>query len=232
MEAAQFALVQQESHDLFDIDPAGMVAEVHQDLGPLSQFQRPGVSCTPIGDIGGIKGRLEEFILDQHASTGGQLLVYLGQAAFEAPLAGPQIVLPGVIGAIRKPQAEEIAAHLVHDLAAFQEMIDGQFAGPGMGVPQGAQAVFIILKDVGINRPNTDALLFSILAEGRVIAILGHIPGDMDGDRRGDPRHLVDHSGVVDLLPGGAGRAGPGEILETRPGIGIPPGGGLDLLGL
>ena len=53
---------------------------------------------------------------------------------FKAPLAPAQAVLPGIVGAIGKPQAERVAASLAHDLAAIQHMRHRRLAHPGIRV--------------------------------------------------------------------------------------------------
>ena len=121
--------------------------------------------------------------------------------AFEAALALAQAVLPGVVGAVGKPQAEAVAVDLGHDLAAFEDVVERLLLDAGVRIAQRAEAVLVILEDVGVDRADVDALRLGVLAHGGVVVVLRLVPRNVDGDGGRDAGHLVDHGGVVQLLP-------------------------------
>ncbi len=135
----------------------------------------------------------------------------------EAALALAQVVLPGEVGAVGEPQAQGVAVGLAHDVAAFQNVVQSLLAHAAVRVAQRAEAVFVVLKHVGVDGADAHALLRGVLAHGCVVAVLRLVPGDVDGDGGGDAGHLVYHSGVVHLLAGGHRCAGPGNALKRVP---------------
>jgi len=97
-------------------------------------------------------------------------------------------------------------------------VLDGPLPHGGVGVGQGAELVGVVLEGVGVHRAECHAEVGGVAAEGRVVVAL--VPGDVQGDRGGQPGVLVDLGGVGDLLFDGAGGPGRGEYPEA--GAGVP----------
>src|SRR3954464_8934608 len=109
-------------------------------------------------------------------------------------------------------------------------MIERHLANRRAGVAERAELVSVILEDVGVDRADLDAARLGVLAHRVVIAILGLIPRNVDGDRGRNSGQLVNDRGIVELLASGGGRAGPGKRLEARAAVGVAPAGRLDPL--
>ncbi len=185
---------------------------------------------TPIGDVGGIERRLEKFVLDQHAAGRGQVGVSRREPGLKALLAAAQAVLPGVVGAVGEPQAEQFASGAHHDLAALNEVVQRQLACGGRGVAQRAQPIGLVLEDVGVDGAHADAARLGVLAHRGIVAVLGLVPRDVQRHAAGDAGELVHRGGVIQFFRRGARRARPGKHLEARAGVGIAPRRGLDVL--
>ena len=69
------------------------------------------------------------------------MLVGFGERRFHALLALADAVLPGIVRAVGEPQAEDCAARLLHDLAAFDQVGKRFFAHAGAGVGDAAELV-------------------------------------------------------------------------------------------
>jgi hypothetical protein len=158
------------------------------------------------------------------------MLVDRLEIALKAALARRQVVLPGKVRAVGKPQAENVAVDLGHDLAAFQHVIQRPLLDAGIGVAKRAELVLVILEDIGVDRADGDAAFLRILAHGGVILVGGLIPGNVNGNRRRHAGQLVHHSSVVQLLLCSRRRPPPGKRLEARAAVGIAPTRRFDLL--
>ena len=206
------------------------MAQIDQHLCLRAKLEGKGMGSAPVRHIRRVKGRLEEFVFDQHAPVLGQVGIRLAQARFEAALAATQIILPGVVGAIGKPQAQVAAVGFAHDVAALDEMVERQLAQRAGWVAQRAEAIFLILKDVWVNRTDCDPARLGILAHGNIVVVGGLIPRNMHRDRGRHAGQLVDNGGIIQLFLGGARGAGPGEGLEAGAAVGIAPTGRLNML--
>ena len=80
---------------------------------------------------------------------------------------------------------------------------------------QAAEHVFVVLKQVGIDRANFQPVAGGKLAER--IPIVDAVPRNMDRDRRADPGEAVHHPGVGELFLDRARRTRLREDLEPGP---------------
>ena len=69
VEAAEFPEPREAGDDLLDVHVRRMVAEVDQALRLGAQGLGAEDRCPPVGDDGGIEGRLVELVLDEHAAS-------------------------------------------------------------------------------------------------------------------------------------------------------------------
>ena len=225
VEAAQPAGVEQERDDLLDVHARRVVSQVHEDLRLGAQREAQRVGRAPVRDVRAVEGRLEEFIFHEHAGVVRQVRVNLLQPLFHAAPAAAQIVLAGVVRAVGKPQAQRLALHFAHHVAAFDDLLDGPRPDGARGVAQRAQAVRILLEDVRIHRADGEAAGLCMGPECGPVVVRGAVPRDVNRHGRGDPREPLHHGRVVDLLENRARRAGPGKNMKPRARVRVAPGG-------
>src|SRR5579864_9275593 len=91
---------------------------------------------------------------------------------------------------------------------------------------QAAEAVTLLLKEIGIDCANTQAKSIGIILH--CLPIVFPIPGYVNGDAWADARDLVDLGRVCQLFAQGAGRSWPMKHLEARARIAITPRGRFD----
>ena len=175
-----------------------------------------------------VETRLEELVLDEHPPVVGQGVVRLFQALLEPVLALHKIRLAGVIGTVGEPQAEECRISLAHDLNALQHVGQRLSAHRRIPVPEAAQFVLGILKNIGVDPPDANAPIIRFLLQP--IEVVHLVPGDVQGHRRAHPGHLVHLGGVGQPLVHVAGGPGLFEDAEAGAGVAVSPGGRLDLL--
>jgi hypothetical protein len=89
-----------------------------------------------------------------------------------------------------------------------------------------AQAVVVVLEQVGVDRPDEDAEVGGV--RGELVVVVDQVPRDVQRDPRGDAGERVDLRGVLELLERVAGDAGLAEDLEPGAGVAERPGGQLD----
>src|SRR5262249_31110026 len=109
-------------------------------------------------------------------------------------------------------------------------MVDGLPPHLGPVMRQAAQAVDVILKQIGIDGADPQSKSLRILSRGLPVVRL--IPGDMQSDTGARAGHPLDHRGVCQLFGESACRSRPGEDFEARAGIAVAPGWSLDGKGL
>src|ERR1700728_812381 len=102
-----------------------MVAGVYQDASVGAGVLGEDVAHAPVGDIGVIKRGLEGFVFDKHLHAARHGIVPLAKGAVHALLAGNDVVLAGIVGAIGEPEADRIALDGLGDGDAVHEMAMG-----------------------------------------------------------------------------------------------------------
>ncbi len=198
MEATQPVFVEQLRDDLGDVGPLGMMAGIHQHLGLRTQFLRHQERGAPVGQVGGVEGRLEELVLDQQPHTGRQIGIDRLKRFQQAMAATAQIILPGIVRAVCQPETDESRIHGLGDLDALAHMLDGLTPYPGLRVRQAAQAIDVILKQIGIDGANTQPKSLRFLSRGLPVVRL--VPGNMQRDAGARAGHPLDHRGVRQLF--------------------------------
>ena len=146
----------------------------------------------------------------------------------EPILASANVALPGVVRPVGEPDLEVAGAGGVHDLDALDVVIDGALTDDRVEVRQAPELVDVVLERVGVDRPELNAQLGCVAAQPGVVVDL--VPGDVEGDRRGQAGVRVDLRRVGDLLLNGAGGSGGAEDLKACSGIAERPGRKLNSL--
>ena len=96
-----------------------------------------------------------------------------------------------------------------------------------IGVTDTAEPVVVLAEQVGVDRPDPDALLAS---EARQSAeVVDRVPGNVQSDAGATPGEPVDQGRVGDALLDGARRSRPRVDVEARSRVAVAPGGSLDL---
>ena len=106
-------------------------------------------------------------------------------------------------------------------------MFERACANAGVRVAEAAEPVLVRAEEVRVDRADADALLLRVLAERAVV--VRRVPGDVQRDRGAAAGQAVDERRVREPLVHGARGARPGVDVETRAGVAVAPGGGLDL---
>ena len=204
------------------------MAGVHADLGAFAETDAVRVGGAPVRHVHRVEGGLEQLVLEDQPLAGRQTPVGLVQGLGQPVLPGRDRILAGVVGAVREPQLEVLAAGGVHDVHALEQVTQGLAADPGVRVADAAQLVVVVLEHVGVDGADADAVAVRVAGQGRVVVDL--VPGDVHGHGGGDPGEAVHLRRVLGLLPRRAGHSRLAEYLEPRPRIPEGPGGQLDLL--
>ena len=98
------------------------------------------------------------------------------------------------------------------------------------GVAEGAELVFLILKEIGIDGAGADSVnLFEGLNLGDIADAVGEIPEDVQRECGGDTGEAIDLSCVGELFLDGGGGCCLHKLAEARAGVRKSPGGNLDL---
>ncbi len=198
VEAAQPPRLQQQRDDELDVHAGRVVPGVHHHHRPLAEGLAVQQAGAPVGHVGGVEGRLEQLVLEQHPLTGAEPLVDRRQRLRQPVLAGGDVVLARVVGAVGEPQLQVLRAGRVHDVDALQQVRQRLLAHPRVGVADAAEPVVVILEDVGVDGADFDAVALGVRREGRVVVNL--VPRDVHRHARGDAGVLVHLRGVVGLL--------------------------------
>jgi hypothetical protein len=106
VEAAETAGPQQQGHDELDVRTRGVVAGIHHHQRLGTQRLAVQQAGAPVGDVCGVKGRLEQLVLQQHPLARRQPRVDGRQGFGQAVLPGGYVVLAGIVGAVGEPQLE------------------------------------------------------------------------------------------------------------------------------
>lgn len=203
---------------------------VDHDLRLGSELQTVRIRRAPVRHIGGVEGRLEELVLQQHPLPVPEPLVHLGQPLGQPVLPSPDVVLPGVIGPVREPQLQIGGAGRVHDVDALQQMIKSLPPHHSVRMADAAQLVVVVLEGVGVDRPQLHATLLGVFRQRPVVVDL--VPRDVQRDGRGHAGERVHLSGIVQLLPRRTRNTLLREHLEPRPRVPVRPRRRFDGLGL
>ncbi len=222
VESAKHLLVDQPGDDLLDVLGQVVVAGVHQHLGLRAGGFGVEEGHAPVGDVGVVEGRFKGLVLHQHGHARRHGLVHLAKAVGEALLAGPDVVLPGIVGAVGEPQREVLAARGLADGHAVQAVLDGLAADFRIAVAEAAPLVALVLKDVGVDGSDLDPVLAGQLHHA-LVKTIGEIPEHVHGHALADAGELVHLAGVLELLFHGPGRRRLVELAETGAGVGVAP---------
>ena len=226
MKAAKPPALEKARDDLLDVHALGVVSGVDEHLSLWAQLETHCIRRSPVRQVGAVEPGLEKLVLDQQTDSRGQCGVDLLQAFTKAHGARTQVVLARIVGAVRKPQADDRRPRLVGDLDAFEDVIYRPAPHRGRRIGQAAEHVVVVLKQVRIDRPDLYPMVLGNLVER--IPIIHAVPRDVYCDRRTNPRQAVHHPRVRELLLDGAGGARLSENLEPRPRVAIAPRGGFD----
>jgi hypothetical protein len=138
-----------------------------------------------------------------------------------------QVVLAGVVGPVREPEADDRRAHLLRNLDAFQAVAYGLRANARVGVADAAEPIVVVAEEVRVDPTDADALPFGERAQLPVV--VDGVPGDVQRDAGAAPGEPVDERGIGDPLADLAGSSRPRVHVEPRPRVAVPPGRRLDL---
>ncbi len=144
-------------------------------------------------------------------------------------LAGRNVVLTWVVGAVGEPQLEIARAGGVHDVDAFQQVVKSLAAHPRVRMGDGAELVVLVLEDVRVDRADLQPELAGV--GGQRSVVLDPVPGNVQRDLGGDTGGCVHLGRVGELLERVARDAGLGEDLEAGSRVPVAPRGRLDALG-
>jgi hypothetical protein len=145
-------------------------------------------------------------------------------------MAARELLLAGVVGAVGEPDLQVTGAGGIHDVDAFEVVIDGLLADRRVGVGEGSELVVIVLEGVRVDGAEGHTVVGCESTEGGVV--LDFVPGNVQGDRRGQRGVLVHLGGIRDLLLRGARGSWGAEYFEPGARVAERPGRKFDgLLG-
>ena len=222
-------LVEEQRHDVLDVDLFGVVAEVDQDLRPLAEPLAHGEGRAPVGEVGVVEGRLVRLVLQEHPHALGHGRVDLVQALDHPVAALREGVLARVVRAVGEPQGEDVGARLARDLDAFEEVVRGLPAHARVRVADAAELVLGLLEEVGVDGPDAQSQGLGVAFQFAVV--VDPVPRDVDRHRGTHAGELVHLRRVGELLERVAGHALLREDREARARVAVAPGGGLHPLG-
>src|SRR5215210_1908489 len=103
VETSQTPLVEQKSHDVLYVYLLGVVPEVYQDFGPLTEPLTDGEGGAPVGQVGVVEGGLVGLVLEEHPHVLGHGSVDLAQRLDHPVATFRKGVLAGVVRAVGEP---------------------------------------------------------------------------------------------------------------------------------
>jgi hypothetical protein len=139
----------------------------------------------------------------------------------EPVLTRADVILAGIVRAVREPELQVPGAGRVHDVDARQQVVERLSAHPAVRIADTAQHVVVVLEDIRVDRAEADALVRGVPRQVRVVVNL--VPRDVERHARRNPGEAVDLGGVGDLLVRVPRHALLGEHLEARPGVAEGP---------
>ena len=125
MEAAEAILGGQDRDDLLDVHALRVVPHVDEHARSLAEALADEQRRAPVGEIGGVEGRLEELVLDEVLLLGGQRRVDAHERVEHALAPLDQVVLARVVGAVGEPQRLRRRAERRGDLDALEQVLLG-----------------------------------------------------------------------------------------------------------
>ena len=114
--------------------PGRVVAGVDDHLGPVAQRHAVRVRGAPVRHVHRVERRLEQLVLQEHPLVRAEPRVHLGQRLGEPVLAGADVVLTRVVGAVGEPQLQIAGPGRVHDVDAFEQVVGRLAPDPGSGL--------------------------------------------------------------------------------------------------
>src|SRR5205823_4850737 len=111
--------------------------------------------------------------------------------------------------------------------AAVPAMPECLRAHRGVGMAEASEPVGVVAEQVGVDRADPDSLRLGVAAEPCVV--VHGVPWDVQRQTRAAAGQTVHERRVVDPLAHVARGARPRVDVETRAGVAVAPGGGLDL---
>ena len=131
-----------------------------------------------------IEGRLEELVFEHDPLIAAEPVVDLLQRVGETVLPAAHIGLARVVGTLGEPDLQVARAGGVHDVDAFEVVVDRLAAHRVVIVGEAAEFVVVVLEGVGVDGAELHALVARMLAQGGEVVDL--VPRDVQGDRRGE----------------------------------------------
>ncbi len=165
VEAAELARLKQQRDDELDVHAGRVVPGVDDHLRLVAERLAVEQGGAPVGHVGRVEGRLEQLVLEQHPLAVAQPLVDGGERLGEPVLAGDDVVLARVVGAVGEPELEVPAAGRVHDVDALEEVRERLLPRLRVGVADAPELVVVVLEDVGVDRADLDAVALGVRGE-------------------------------------------------------------------
>ena len=232
VEAAEHVFIEQPRDDLLDVLRKVVMAGVDQHLGLRAGLFRGEEGHPPVGEVGLIEGGFEGLVFDQQDLLRREVAVGFLEGGFEAVLAGADAVLAGVVGAIGEPQRDRLAAGLLAELDAVDDVGERLVAGGFEGAADRAEFVELVLEDVRIDRAHPDAQRAGLAGDGGGIGAGGEVPQDVRRDGRAAGSQPVDVGGIGELVVDIDRRGGLVELAETGARVRVAPGRGFNAEGV
>ena len=176
-----------------------------------------------------VKRRLEWFVLDQDDLLALQPPLRGPQRLLKQVLAISDIILPGVVRAVRKPKRKVTTVHRILNSDTIVNMVECGLANLSTRVGEGTQLVMLVLEDVRIDRADLDPVASGKTGHRFRILSWLKVTEHMNGYARattGKSVHLAGIRKFVRRIDGGSCLK---ELAETRAGIGKAPAGDLYL---
>jgi hypothetical protein len=98
-----------------------------------------------------IESGLEGLVFHQHRHAFGQGIVPLAEGTVHAVFALRDVVLAGVVGAIREPEAEQIGTDGFGNVDGVEHVAVGVLGGVLVGAADGAELVDLVLEEGGVD---------------------------------------------------------------------------------
>ena len=185
VETTQATKMHEATYNLLNVGIGQMVPQIDQYLRIFTHGLAQRVGGAPVRDDHGVKIGLVRFVLDEHGPIIGHGTVNVGKGFGGALVSAAQVVLSGEIGTIGEPDGQHFGIQLFAVLYTLDVVVNGLLADDSFRVAKGAEfiairLVFLVLKSIGIDRIDGQAVVRKQLFEGGYI--LGNVPGNVQGD--------------------------------------------------
>src|SRR5450631_3609241 len=143
-----------------------------------------------------IESWLKRLVLQQDLLISAQCFVQRTQRFDQGAFAPADIGLARVIRSVRQPDGHQLAARLFRQFGTLEQMLDGDRPDSVVAVTEGTIFVDLILKQVGVNRPNANPVLLTELDDRGSGMVSHEIPENMNSHGRTKTGKGMDLSGV------------------------------------